>query len=165
MAEEKEKRIDKFMKEYDKLRRKYALPEFRKLNEEFEIEKIADKRTEFPLRNIRRGIEQRAELFLKMLEEFINPTFASIASLTILKSFSEKDRGLIKRCYENIVDLILSSAVLETGYDEKKEAEYIKFATKLWGETNKDLNVLMTDAQRIWKKKIEEEKVEFKFSG
>ncbi len=158
-------KLAQFKKDYAKLRKKYKLPEFRKLNEEFEIERVAEKNTDFLLRGIRGSIERKAESFLKMLEEFINPTFASLASLTLIKSFTDKEKKHIKDGYQNLVGLMLKAAILETDYNEKKEAEFIKEALKMWESTKKGINELMTASEKIWRRKIEEEKVSYKYFG
>ena len=152
-------------KEYEKVKAKYKLPEFTKLNSEFEIEKLAGKKTDFLLRGIRRNIEQRAGNFLKMLEEFVNPSFASMASLTLMKSFGDREKMLVKNSYEHIVDLILRAAILEIDYNEKKEADFIRDSVKIWEVTKKDLTELMTTAEKIWKQKIEEEKGDYSYLG
>ena len=152
-------------KEYVKVRNKYKLPEFNMLNNEFEIEKLADKKTGFLLRGIRRSIERRTENFLKMLEEFVNPTYASHASLTLLKSFTNKDRKNIEDSYKSLVSLMLKAITLEIDFDEKKEAAFIKESVKIWDVTKKDLHELMKSAEHIWKKKIEDEKIDFKYFG
>ncbi|HIH17421.1 MAG TPA: hypothetical protein HA282_01810 [Nanoarchaeota archaeon] len=157
--------LNNLKKEYTKVKVKYKLPEFAKLNSEFEIEKLAGKKTDFLLRGIRRNIEQRAGNFLKMLEEFVNPSFASVASLTLMKSFTERERLLVKNSYENIVDLMLKAAILEIDYNEKREAGFINDAVKIWEVTKKDLAELMVTAERIWKQKIVDEKVDYNYFG
>ena len=158
-------KLSQLKKDYAKLQKKYKLPDFAKLNLEFEIERLAGKNTEFLLRGVRRSIERKAGDFLKMLEEFVNPGFASIASLTLLKSFGDKEKKLIKDGYQSLVGLIIKSAILETDYDEKKEAEFIKEALKIWEAAKKELNELMKSAEQVWQKKIEEKKVDYKYFG
>lgn len=158
-------KLAQLKKDYAKLQKKYKLPDFAKLNLEFEIERLAERNTDFLLRNVRRSIERKTGDFLKMLEEFVNPGFASIASLTLLKSFGDKEKKLIKDSYQTLVGLIIKSAVLETDYEEKTEAEFIKEALKTWEAAKKDLNELMKSAEHIWKRKIEEEKVDYKYLG
>jgi len=157
--------LTELKKQYAKIKRKYKLPEFNTLNEEFEIEKLVEKKTDFLLKAIRRRIEERTENFLKVLEGFINPNFASMASLTLIKSFTEKEKKLVNNSYQILVGLVLKSGVLETEYNEKEEAEFIKDALKVWQEAKKSLHKLMLASEKIWRKKIEEEKKEIKYLG
>lgn len=161
----KQKDIAELKKDYTKIKKKYKLPEFNTLNEEFEIEKLAENKTEFLLREIRRAIEKKTEVFLKMLEGFINPTFASMAALTLMKSFTDKEKKLVNDIYQKIVGLVLKSGILETDYNEKKEAEFIKEALKIWQDVKKDLKELMVSVESIWKKKIKEDKEGHKYLG
>lgn len=151
-----QKDIQELKRDYAKLQKKYNLPDYKILNIEFDIEKIAENKTEVLLREIRRKIEQRTGSFLKMLEEFINPTYASIASLTLIKSFTEEERKIIQRSYKYLVSLVLKSGVLETEYNEKTEADFIKEAIKKWHAAKKDLNILIKRLEKIWEEREEE---------
>ncbi|MEK6852955.1 MAG: hypothetical protein AABX59_03685 [Nanoarchaeota archaeon] len=154
---DKDQNLNELKHEYEILRKKYSLPEFNKLNEEFEIERLADKKSDFILRGIRRSILNKSVNFLKFLEEFVNPSMASFASLVIQKSFADKERELVKRCYENLVALELKAAHLEIEYNEKGEVEFIKSTVKDWDDIKSDFKELAKTAEKIWKGKIEEE--------
>ena len=56
MGKEKcESCLEELKKKYEKLQKQYSLPSFEKLNEEFDIEKIAENETDFLLREVRKG--------------------------------------------------------------------------------------------------------------
>jgi len=157
----KEKSLTELKKEYGDLQKRYSLPSFEKLNEEFDIERIIDKETDFLLRGIRRNISQKAINFMQFLEGLINPNFASMAALSLLKSINEKDKELINKCYEKIFDLELKSLMLEIEYNEKAEAEFIKTSAKAWEEIRADLKQLINNAEKVWRKKMSEEKLNY----
>lgn len=152
-------------KEYTKLKKKYALPEFEVLNAEFEIERIATHKTRFILRKIRRRIERKLDNFLRILESFINPSFANLASIALSKSFSDKEKDLVKKSYQTLVDLMLKSITTELDGKEEKDAKFIKDTLKVWIKTKKDLYELLSSSEKIWKKKIEEERIDYNYFG
>ena len=49
-----EKSLAEFKKEYEKLQKKYKLPVFDDLNRDFEIERVYERETDFPMREIRK---------------------------------------------------------------------------------------------------------------
>ena len=60
---------------------------------------------------------------------------------------------------------MLKAAILEIDYNEKREAGFINDAVKIWEVTKKDLAELMVTAERIWKQKIVDEKVDYNYFG
>lgn len=131
--------IEKIKTEYEPLRKKYSLPSFSKLNEEFEIEKIQERETEFLLREIRRAVSEKIVAFLRFLELFLNPQAAPLFVLTTLKKLTPQEKEDILEIYKLLVKIELSSVSLDISYDEKKEAEFILNTSKVWNESKPKL--------------------------
>ena len=70
---ESDKDIQEIEKEYNPLKEKYNLPEFKKLAEDFDIEKVVEKETSFLLREIRRAIAEKISAYLHLFETLVNP--------------------------------------------------------------------------------------------
>ncbi|UZE93895.1 MAG: hypothetical protein IB618_03990 [Candidatus Pacearchaeota archaeon] len=126
-------------KEYEKYRKKYKLPRFSELNQEFEIEKIQEKETEFLLREIRRAISDKIAAFLRFFELFLNPTTAPVFILALLKTLNVRDKELVEKIYHNLVAFELTAITLDIVYNEKKEAEFIRYIFKKWQGFKKEL--------------------------
>lgn len=126
-------------KHYEVLRKKYLLPEFSKLNQEFEIEKIQERETELLLKEIRHCVSDRIASFLHFLELFLNPTMAPVFVLNAIKAISEKDKELIEKLYREFASIELFSVTLDTSYNEKKEAAFIKDTFKKWQSLKPEL--------------------------
>lgn len=131
--------IDDLKKQYEPLRKKYNLPEFSKLNEEFEIEKIQEKETEFLLREIRRVISEKIAAFLRFFELFINPQSAPVFILTSLKNLTPHEKDLIEKLYKELVNIELAAVSLDIIYKETREAQFIKDITKRWQNMKQEL--------------------------
>jgi len=125
--------------QYEPLKKKYSLPEFSKLNQEFEVEKIQENETDLLLREIRRSMSERIAAFLHFIELFLNPTAAPIFLLSAMKSISERDKELIEKLYRELAVVELSSVALDVTYNEKKEAAFIKDISKMWHDVKPDL--------------------------
>lgn len=131
--------LENLKKQYESLRKKYSLPEFSKLNQEFEIEKIQERETELLLREIRHSISERIAAFLHFIELFLNPTMAPVFVLSAMKSISENDKELIEKLYRELATIELNSVALDVSYDEKKEAIFIKDVSRKWQATKPEL--------------------------
>ena len=117
--------------DYDELEKKYKIPSFKEMNEEFEIEKI-DKKSDCLMRIVRKVMMEKIINSLNFLEIFLNPANAPRIYFGYLKSMSLDDKQIIEDMYGKIGELSLKSLSMEIGYDEKKEAEMVKEAFLLW---------------------------------
>ena len=87
-----ESSLEKLKKDYEKLQKKYKLPSFQQLNEEFEIERIAEHETDILLREIRKAITEKAVAFLRFLEFLINFSAAPFFLLSVIKHLVASDK-------------------------------------------------------------------------
>lgn len=147
--------LEKIKKQYEPFKRKYKLPEFSKLNEEFEIEKIQEKETDFILREIRRAISDKVAAFLRFFELFVNPQAAPVFVLTSLKNLTSKEKEIIERSYKELVELELAAVSLDISYNEAKEAQAILRAIKKWQELKPDLEEVTAAILRVQQKRGE----------
>ncbi len=148
-------KLDILKKEYKKYQKKYKLPDFSDLNQEFEIEKIQEKETEFLLREIRRAISDKIAAFLRFFELFLNPQAAPVFILAVIKTLNNQDKVVIEKIYHTLVNFELTSITLDINYNEKKEAEFIKYIFKKWRNLKDELNKFSKIIERI---KIKEKK-------
>jgi hypothetical protein len=135
--------LNDIKKRYGPLKKKYKMPEFNKLNEEFEIEKIQEHETDFLLREIRKDVGEKVGAFLRFLETILNPVVAPVFVLNSLKNLSSHDKELIKKNYEMLVELEIKAIGLDVEYNEKKEAEFIKEAFKKWQDAKPEIKEIV----------------------
>jgi len=155
MTKEKEKsNLETFKQEYKKFRKKYALPEFKSLNEDFDIARISDIETETILRDIRKTIVDKILSYLRFLEMFLNPSQNQMFFFILIKSLEGADKKLIEELYGKLGKMEIEVIWLDNQYDEKKEAEFINKTYKEWQEIKKDMDKLIDSFKRSWKKKI-----------
>lgn len=145
-------KLNRLKKQYQILRKTYKLPEFSKLNEDFEIEKLQENETDFLLREIRRTMVEKISVVLKFLEIMINPNESSPAFVfAMIKEMKPEMRKNLENLYKELSLVEISSIALDLDYDEKIEAKFIKEHTKKWEATKKDLRGLIKSLDTIWK--------------
>lgn len=155
MEKSQESSLELLKKRYGKIHKKYGLPNFNKMNEDFEIERIHDKETDFLLKEIRRAIVEKITAFLHFFEMFLNPTTAPIFILALLKTLTVHDKKLIEKIYHELVNLELASISLDMICNEKKEVLFVKHTVKKWQKLKPELHKFSEILSRIQIKKKE----------
>lgn len=136
---------------YETARKKYNLPAFALLNEQFEIERIADRETEMLLREARKAITEKAVAFLRFLELMLNPSNAPFFMFAIIKNLNSPDKKTIEQIYERLCEFEIKAIGLDLKYNEAKEAEFIRYASKEWKNMEGQFAELGEIITRAWK--------------
>ena len=119
---------------YNELAQKHSLPEFTKIAEDFDIEKIQDKESLFLIREIRRAINEKITAYLHLFETLINPTSPPMFVFSILRNISSQDKETIKKIYKALSRTQIEIMKLDTIYNEKEEAKFINETFIIWQE-------------------------------
>ena len=123
-----------FKKAYEELMQKHSLPEFKKIAEDFDIEKIQEKETTFLLREIQRTINEKIMAYIQLFETLMNPTSPPMFIFSLLRNISNQDREIIKETYKTLSKIQIEVMNLDTIYNEANE---IKFINKVFNEWQK----------------------------
>jgi hypothetical protein len=126
-----------FESAYNELAQKHSLPEFMKIAEDFDIEKIADKESIFLAREIRRTINEKLSAYLHLFETLINPSSPPMFVFSALRGVTEEDKGKIKDIYKQLSKLQIEVMKLDTIYSEESEVAFIKRSFDEWQELKK----------------------------
>jgi len=147
--------LTKLKKDYEKLRKKYKLPKFQELNEDFGIERLADYETETLLKNVRKVMLEKMVDCLRFLELLLHPMNAPLFFLALAKSLSSGAKKKAQVIYERLLFFNLEAFMLDSVYDEKKEAEFIRRGFDEWQELKHEFYDLVDELRKTWKKKGE----------
>ncbi len=139
--------LKELKKNYSILAKKYKLPSFENLNENFEIDKI-DRETETPLRLIRKVMMEKLVNSMGFLDLLLNPVNAPRMYVSYSRSLSIEDRKVIDEIYSILGDVSLSSLELEIDSSEKKEAEIIKRICSAWESVKPKFRKIMTNMKK-----------------
>jgi hypothetical protein len=147
--------------EYATLAKKYKLPSFIELNENFEIEKI-DRESETLLRAVRKVVIEKIVNSLGFVEMLLNPINVPRLYVPFIKSMAQEQKILLDQVYWKFSELSTGSLACEIHYDENKEAELIRKTNTTWNEIKKDFGKLL---ENISKPKTQIEKKEKSYFG
>mgnify|MGYP001608998829 CR=1 FL=1 len=145
--------LKELKKEYEKLQKKYSLPSFKEMNEEFEIEKLQEKETETLSREIRRCIADKNVAYLRFAEMFMNPQQAPMFFFSIIKGLNGAEKKQLEELYLHLGKLEIENLALDTSYNEKNDIEYIKKFIKEWKEIKEKFESVMVAIRQSWEKK------------
>ena len=137
-------------KEYNRLSKKYNLPNFKEINEEFEIGDLEN--VSFLLRNILRKVAEKLEFYTNLINDIMQPDTSSLSSMHETRFFSENEKNdmyalfkNIMKSYRNIIELVLEN-------NEKKQAEFIRNFFSEWFKIKKQLIDYLGKMKDSWEK-------------
>lgn len=120
-------------KKYESFSKKYSLPAFDKVNQDFEIGKI-DHDTGLILKTVRKVMMEKVVNSLGLVEMLLNPVNAPRMYMPFIRSITTDDKKNIDALYASLTVLSMKTIEREMIYDEKAEAELIKDIVKRWDE-------------------------------
>jgi len=137
----------KLKKEYGELEKKYELPSFKEINENFEIDKL-DKDTDYILRAVRKIMMEKVVNSMGFLEMLINPVNAPRMYLSYVQGMDIEDRKAIDKIYSNLADLSVLSLDLEIDSSEKEEGVLIKKVFKMWVDLKPSFRQILANMKK-----------------
>ncbi|MDO8460781.1 MAG: hypothetical protein Q7S74_06755 [Nanoarchaeota archaeon] len=136
--------LQELKKNYDVLAKKYKLPSFSELNEDFEIEKI-ERESDSLLRIIRKMMMEKIVNSLGFVEMLLTTMNAPRMYLTFIKSMTSEDKKRLENMYDLLTGLSMESLGREIEYSEKKEAELIVKTSKTWNSIKPDFKMIIEE--------------------
>ena len=150
----KESNLEKLKKDYQEIQQKYDLPSFEKLNEDFEIEKIAEVETDFLLREIRKCIADRLINYLRFIESILNPVNVPMFVFSIIKIITPKEKERLTEVYKKLAEQEVELIALDIKFSEEKEAKFIQEVYIAWQDIKKDMLNIVDVIKKNWNNKL-----------
>ncbi len=150
----KESSLEELKKDYLVLQKKYNLPSFKELNEEFDIEKAAEHETDCLIREIRKAIMDKVIAYLRFVEMLINPTSAPMFFFALVKCLTPPDKKALENIYGKLGSFEIDVIELDCHYVEKKEAEFVKKMYDKWQEIEKEMLGIVETLRANWNQKL-----------
>jgi len=150
----KESSLEELKKDYLVLQKKYKIPSFKELNEEFDIEKAAEQETDCLIREIRKAIMDKVIAYLRFVEMLLNPSNAPMFFFALVKGLTSADKRELERIYEKLGSFEIDVIELDCHYVEKEEAEFIKKLYGGWQDIKKEMLKLVEVLRRNWNQKL-----------
>ena len=149
------------MKEiYERLQKSYNLPSYKNIDNEFELGYLEKdiKKTNYPLRNIRRRQMDKIMLFTNFLQSFIIPNPNSIVNMQESKFLTDEQRNTMVNIIQQLMILERKSLILEVEQSETKDAEFITECLGQWLKIKKELVKFSKVLLENWQIQNEEKK-------
>lgn len=145
-------------KKYDSLVDKYKLPKYDDVDREFEVSFISKDLEEinFPLRVVRRKMNDRLAMFANGLQNIISPSTTSIISMHESKFFSDDDKECVIDIIKQLMQIERHSLLLDITSSEKEDAEWIIFSYQKWMGLKKHLMKFVEIIRDGWQKEEQE---------
>lgn len=148
-----EKTLTELKKDYLEIQVKYNLPNFQELNQDFQIEKIAEYETDILIREIRKFVAEKLSNYMKFVEMLINPVNVPMSIFSLIKSLEQNDKKKLSEIYEKLVKNEIWIVELDLNFSEEKEVQYIKDSNNLWKEIKKELSEIIETMKKNWDNK------------
>ncbi len=135
-------------KQYNDLRNRYNLPEFKEMDLEFELSDLEE--TSYLLRCIIRLITDKLYFYSHLIEELINPEVSNLYAIHEMRCFDETEKNNIYELYKRLMEISRHSIIIALGSNEKEEAEFINNFFYQWIELKKELLKYVKKMRNSW---------------
>jgi len=158
-------KIEDLKKKYEVLRKKYNLPRYKDLDDEFELFYIGKiQEINNVLGFIRRRICDKIGWYLGYLQSILNPNPSSLINIQESK-FLEEDKEKIIKLLRELVQITSFSVLRELEKKENLEAEFIRFSFEKWLKIKEELIFLIKKVVEKWKKEEKKDTKKEKYFG
>ena len=142
-------------KQYNELKKKFKLPDFKEIDFEFEISDLEE--TNFLIRAIMRRIGEKLDFYTAILEEIIQPDASNLYAMHESRFFDEDEKKQMYDFYKKLMNLSRHSAELSLEHAEKEESEFINKFIQEWKEIKKELVIYMKKLKDSWETETDTE--------
>ncbi len=139
--------LEETKNKYNELSKKFKLPTFKELDEDFEIGKI-ERDSDCFLRTVRKQMMEKVVNSLGFLEMLLNPVNAPRIYMGYVKSLNSEDRQMIEKIYSILGELSITSIDSELMYSEKKEADLINKIYAAWNAIKPDFKKILENMKK-----------------
>ena len=136
-------------KQYNELKKKHNLPEFKEIDFEFEISDLEE--TTFLLRNIIRRIAEKLDFYSTMLEEVLQPDTSNLYAMHETKYLNEDDKNSMYELYTKLMNLNRQSIEVSLERNERNEADFINNVFAEWKKLKEELLKFVRKMRASWK--------------
>ncbi|MBW2995729.1 hypothetical protein KY332_00345 [Candidatus Woesearchaeota archaeon] len=137
---------------YKELSKKYKLPSFNEINNEFEVSGI--EKEDFLLREVRRKIVEKIEIYSDLLHIFLHPE-ASLCEMFECRAFTDEEKDKIFNVYKKLMFFNRYSIEVSIDEDNEKTAKFIKDVWKDWKDIKENILPTVKKVKGSWLKEID----------
>jgi len=136
-------------KQYNELRKKHKLPDFREIDFELELQDMEP--TAYLFKGIIKRIGEKLEFYSRVIEEILQPDASNIYALHESRFFDEKEKKDMYDIYVKLMNLSRNSLEISLSNDAKSEAEFITRFFGEWKDLKAELVKYARKMRESWK--------------
>ncbi|MBI2108294.1 hypothetical protein HYT54_04150 [Candidatus Woesearchaeota archaeon] len=136
-------------KQYQELAKKHKLPDFDKLDMEFEVSTIEE--TRFLLRAIISRMGEKIEFYVSTLGDILHPDSSNMHAIQEYRFFDESERARMFEVYRKLMSSSRQSVEVSLNCDEKEEAEFISVFYGQWAGMKPELAGFFRKMSDSWR--------------
>lgn len=136
-------------KQYNELRKKFKLPEFKDIDFEFELSDLEE--TNFLLRAIIRRIAEKLDFYTTMIEEVLQPDTSNLYAMHETRFFDQNEKNKMYDLYRKLMDFNRQSIEISLKHNEKDEADFINNFFEEWKNLKEELLKFVKKMRDSWK--------------
>ena len=136
-------------KQYNGLRKKLKLPEFKEIDFEFELSDLEE--TNFLLRAITRRIAEKLDFYSTMLEELLQPDTSNLYAMHETRYFDDDEKKQMYELYTKLMNFNRLSIEVSLEHNDKEEAEFINNLFNEWKVLKQELLRFVKKIKASWK--------------
>ena len=136
-------------KQYNELKKKHKLPDFKEMDFEFEISDLEE--TNFLLRAIIRRIAEKLDFYTTMLEEILQPDTSNLYAMHETRFFDEDEKKRMYDLYSKLMDFNRKSIEISLEHNEKNDSDFINDAFNEWKLLKQELLSFVKKMRGSWK--------------
>ncbi|MBU2639755.1 MAG: hypothetical protein KKG75_03555 [Nanoarchaeota archaeon] len=150
----------KIQEEYENIKKKYTLPRFEEMNEEFEISSIEVEKVNSLTRAILRVMCNKMVILLNYIEPVINPSPQNLHGFIEVENTNNDEKKEVFTFYKNLSYKYHKSSGLELSENEENVAKEIKEVWKDWKEIKLKFKNISKIINNAWLREKEKDKAE-----
>lgn len=147
--------LNELKKRYAIYEKKYKLPSWKQICEDFDIERVVERDTDYLLREIRKVVVDKVVSYLRFFELILNPANAPLFFLMLIKGMNGNDKKLVENIYFKLGGFEIQVISLDIEYSEKAEAEFLSKIYIEWQSVKDDMKKFSEVVMRNWNSKGE----------
>ena len=151
----KKEELENLKKEYLKLKKKFNLPGFDEMNQDFHIEKLSETESIYLIREVRRFMVEKLSHYMRFVEATLNPSNATLFVFSVVKTLNSEDKKSLSEVYKELMKIELKVVELDLIFDENEEANFVVEVFKTWQKIKKDLSGVLKKVNDNWDKEVE----------
>lgn len=136
-------------KQYNELRKRFKLPEFKEIDFELEISDFEE--TNFLLRAIIRRVAEKLDFYTTMVEETLQPDASNLYAMHETRHFDDAEKKSMFDLYRKLMDFNRRSIENSLEHDENSEAGLINEFFDEWKDIKKELSRFVKKMRVSWK--------------